>query len=298
MGPKIGKLTFNASGIRIRARKMIVGSIHARASAPRVNYDAIADDYDRSRPSYPDELVDDILTFAAAPPGARILEIGCGTGQATTSFAVRGFRMVCLEPGPALVAIARKRLKPFDQIEVICQTFEAWPAERRAFDMVLSATAFHWVSRRVRFAKAARVLRPGGVLAVFNSVACVESAPLPDDVKRIMKRPSVSANASQPWPFERQFRDSRAFGPSDKRVYLTRRTYDAQGLESLLSSFNRFRELPVHEQTAVMGLARAAVASQGGIVPLDFQVRLVMARLESIGSNWRRRFALWLHRAE
>jgi SAM-dependent methyltransferase len=272
---------------------MIFAPIRPRISQPGLSYNDIADVYDRARPSYPDTLIDDILNFAGAPPPARVLEIGCGTGQATTSFASRGLRMVCLEPSPAMVRIARERLRSFDRVEVICQTFEAWPAERHAFDLVFSATAFHWVSRRVRFVKAAHALRTGGTLAVFNAVASPQAASLPDAVKNLMNRNPALSNAVQQWPFERQFRENQAFGTVDKRVYLIKRTYDAQGLEDLLRSLNRFRDMPDHEQTNLLKIARAAVESQGGVMPLDFRIRLIMARRESIRTR-RHRLSHWL----
>ena len=94
------------------------------------SYDDVANLYDRSRPNYPDALVDDVLTFARAAPGGKVLEIGCGTGQATTSFAPRDLHLVCLEPGAELGRIARERLRSFEKVEVVCQTFEAWLVNR------------------------------------------------------------------------------------------------------------------------------------------------------------------------
>lgn len=66
----------------------------------------MAELYDRSRPSYPPALVDDVLEFAGAVPGSadRALEVGAGTGKATTLFAERGVSVVALEPGGALAA--------------------------------------------------------------------------------------------------------------------------------------------------------------------------------------------------
>jgi SAM-dependent methyltransferase len=259
---------------------MIVGSPSA--------YDEIAGIYHRARPSYPDELVEDVLEFANLPQSARALEIGCGTGQASLSFAARGLRLVCLEPGPTLAQGARERLRSFPHAQVLCTTFEQWPLEREAFDLIFSATAFHWVRREVRFHKTAQALRMGGTLAIFNAVARPQTSSLPDALKNVLKRDGTLRSDRRQWPFETQLRECADFGSAAKREYFTTRSYDAAGLEDLLRSLNRFRRLSIDEQSAVTAMARQAVEARGGLVSLDFRIRLIMARRESKKSWWRR----------
>ncbi|MEA3055967.1 MAG: hypothetical protein QOD30_1399, partial [Actinomycetota bacterium] len=67
----------------------------------RETFDTVAEQYERARPLYPDELV-------ASIPGQRILEIGCGTGQLTRALLARGFDVTCVESGPHMAAIARR----------------------------------------------------------------------------------------------------------------------------------------------------------------------------------------------
>ena len=67
--------------------------------------------YDEVRPGYPEELFDDVVSLSGIPAGGRILEIGCGTGQATVPFARRGYRILCVELGENLAAVARRNLE-------------------------------------------------------------------------------------------------------------------------------------------------------------------------------------------
>jgi 16S rRNA A1518/A1519 N6-dimethyltransferase RsmA/KsgA/DIM1 with predicted DNA glycosylase/AP lyase activity len=71
-------------------------------------FDEIAAEYDRNRPMYPDELVDQACRVAGIGDGDRVLEIGCGSGQLTRSLAARGLHVTALEPGQHLIALARK----------------------------------------------------------------------------------------------------------------------------------------------------------------------------------------------
>jgi SAM-dependent methyltransferase len=130
----------------------------------RATFDEDAERYHRCRPGYPAQLFDD-LAAAGVSPGARVLEIGCGTGQATAALAERGYQVLAVELGPAMAALARRQLSHFPAVEVVTGAFEEWPLPTEPFDMVFSATAFHWVDPAVRVAKAAAALRPGGLLA-------------------------------------------------------------------------------------------------------------------------------------
>src|SRR5579871_5892407 len=95
----------------------------------RFTFDTVADLYDRARAGYPDALFDDIETLAGLSAGDAILEVGCGTGKATEGFARRGLNVVALDPGPAMIAAARRRLGPFGGVRFAEATFEAWPVE-------------------------------------------------------------------------------------------------------------------------------------------------------------------------
>jgi SAM-dependent methyltransferase len=133
----------------------------------RVLFDAVAEDYDAVRPGYPEELVDDVVALSEIPEGGRILEVGCGTGQATLAFARRGYAMVCLDIGAELATMTAHKCRPFPQVEVQVAAFEDWRPGPRPFDLVISATAFHWIAREIAYPKAAQALGPNGSLAVF-----------------------------------------------------------------------------------------------------------------------------------
>lgn len=130
----------------------------------RTVFDDVAELYDRARPGYPAELFGDLLELAGLEAGSRVLEIGCGTGQATIPLVERGLGVTCVELGASLAAVARRRLA--GRAEVVNADFEHWDPDRAGFDAVVAFTAFHWIDPAVRFEKPARLLRDGGHLCV------------------------------------------------------------------------------------------------------------------------------------
>lgn len=135
-------------------------SHQARAMAESFGTDA--ERYDRARPPYPDALVDRIV---AAGPGPDVLDVGCGTGIASRQFQAAGRTVLGVEPDARMAEFARAR-----GLDVEVATFEDWDPAGRQFDAVIAAQAWHWVDPVAGAAKAAQVLRPGGVLAIFGHV--------------------------------------------------------------------------------------------------------------------------------
>lgn len=114
--------------------------------------------YDRARPSYPSQLVDD-LTLGCQ---LNVLDVGCGTGIAGRLFLERGCTVVGVEHDPRMAEVARE-----SGIEVDVSTFEAWIPPTTEFGLVISAQAWHWIDPTVGPLKAAEVLSLGGNLAII-----------------------------------------------------------------------------------------------------------------------------------
>jgi SAM-dependent methyltransferase len=133
------------------------------------SFNEVAALYDAARPLYPHAVMDDLATLTGSQPGDHVLEIGCGTGQITVPLAERGVRITALEPGADLAAIARTKLAAYRDALVIERRFEDYDLPPQPFDLVVSATAFHWVDPSIRVIKAARALKPGGYLAIIHT---------------------------------------------------------------------------------------------------------------------------------
>ncbi|WP_189313179.1 class I SAM-dependent methyltransferase [Streptomyces brasiliensis] len=136
----------------------------------RDTFDEAAELYERARPRYPRSLVEELAGVTGIGPDSRMLEIGPGTGQLTVPLAGFGCRVTAVELGPALAAVARRRLRNFPAADVVVADFERWELPPEPFDVVVSATAFHWLDPALRLVRTARALRPGGTLALVTTL--------------------------------------------------------------------------------------------------------------------------------
>ena len=110
--------------------------------------------------------MEDILALSSFPQKGKILEVGCGSGQATLPFARRGCTLVCLDIGPDLIKLAAQKCQDFPGVSFNCTSFEDWQPGEEKFDLLLSATAFHWIPPEIGYPKAASLLRNTGYLAL------------------------------------------------------------------------------------------------------------------------------------
>jgi SAM-dependent methyltransferase len=128
-----------------------------------LSFGPVAEAYDRARPSYPAEAA----AWLVGPKRSAVLELGAGTGKLTELLVAAGHDVVATDPLPEMLGQLRTRV-PGARAAVA--TAERIPVASRSADVVVSAQAFHWFDHDVALAEIARVLRPGGVLAlVWNA---------------------------------------------------------------------------------------------------------------------------------
>jgi len=170
------------------------------------HFDLAADEYDAVRPGYPATLLDRAFERGTLVAGSRALEVGCGTGKLTESLVARGLRVDAVDPGPNMIAMARRRVADAAGVTFHLGRFEDVDLGGQSFDGVFSATAFHWVDPSVGWAKAAACLAPGGLLALLSHVIRrdEESAPGHDEFVAVLREhaPDVAALSHRPPGFD------------------------------------------------------------------------------------------------
>jgi ubiquinone/menaquinone biosynthesis C-methylase UbiE len=179
-------------------------------------FDEIAAEYDRRRPAYPDELVDQACQVAGIGRGDHVLEVGCGSGQLTRALAARGLHVTALEPGTSLMALARQNLEGAGAVEFVHAQFEDALLPPGQFQAVFSASAFHWVDPEVSWRKAADVLVPGGTLALVQYFGLEEPRSRPDQEAAFAAMRKVAPDIAASWPAYRDL-DATLAGMKQRR---------------------------------------------------------------------------------
>jgi len=179
-------------------------------------FDEIAAEYDRRRPAYPDELVDQACRAAGIGSGDHVLEVGCGTGQLTRGLAARGLRVTAVEPGKSLIGLARQNLEGAGAVEFVNAQFEDALLPREQFQAVFSASAFHWIDPLVSWQKAADVLVPGGTLALVQYFGLAEPRSKRDQEAALAAVARVAPDIAAQWPAYRDL-DATLAGIEQRR---------------------------------------------------------------------------------
>lgn len=252
----------------------------------RRTFDDDADAYDRTRPVAPAAVFDDAVQLARLGSGARVLEIGPGTGQATRPLAERGLRVLALELGPHLAARARENLSGFPDVDVVTSSFEAWNPAGATFDAVFACNSFHWVDPEIRFVKSAALLAPHGYLVVLSTPWVV-----PDDGDRFwwdVQDDWAAAGGARIDPATKHPDRIGDLGPAVRgsglyeepviRRYRFDVRFTAEAYASNLSTQSGLKELPPEARAELLGRVQRRVLARGGEITAHLLAMLTVAR--------------------
>ncbi len=212
--------------------------------------------YDRVRPTYPDELLADLVAITGLDERSSVLEVGCGTGQATRSLAALGCSVTAVEPGTGMAALARQRLATSPNVEIETSSFEEWDDRGRRFDLVVAASAWHWVDPSIAWRRAHDVLHATGWMALLGNVV-VRRPGEPEVYAETADLHERFSPRNPDWdhpPLEDEVRvtdegwgppndPGGVFGPTITRWCPTVQWFDGEGFADLLRSTSPYRKL-------------------------------------------------------
>ncbi len=219
-------------------------------------FDEVPALYDRVRPAYPADLFADLVAITGIDERSAVLEVGCGTGQATRSLAALGSSVTAIDLGAGMAALARRRLAAFPNVEIETSSFEEWDDRGRRFDALVAASAWHWVDPTIGWRRARDVLRPGGWMALLGHVV-VRRPDEPEAYAETVDLHERWSPGNPDWghpPLEDEVRATDEgwgppndpgdlFGPTTVRWYPTVQWFDGQGFADLLRSASIYRRL-------------------------------------------------------
>ena len=130
-------------------------------------FDTVSSTYEKMRPGYVAELYQSIFDYIPIDENSNVLEIGSGGGQATAPLLMTDCQLTAVEYGEHFSELLKVKFREFPKFSVITGKFEDAELEDQSFDLVYSASAFHWIPEKIGYEKVYHILKSGGVFARF-----------------------------------------------------------------------------------------------------------------------------------
>jgi len=236
--------------------------------------------YDRTRPRYPQPMVDAILH---AIPGRELLDVRPGTGISAQPFLDAGCRVLGVEVDPRMAEFARRRGFAVEQAK-----WEEWDPAGRTFDAVIAGQAWHWIDPVVGPARAAQVLRPEGRLAVFWNVseppadlaeatAAVYRRVLPDSPFSRISTPGLAAYDSQLTRAADGIRETGAFAEPQRWEFGWERFYTRDEWLDQVPTAGGHSRFPKDKLDELLAGIGEAIDAAGGHFTVKYVTAVVTA---------------------
>ncbi|TGC62283.1 SAM-dependent methyltransferase [Salmonella enterica subsp. enterica serovar Wilhelmsburg] len=241
--------------------------------------------YDKWRPRYSSELFKDIIAYAALDDANNVLEIGIGTGQATLPILQTGCKVRAIDIGDDLVKFSKRKFSDFPSFEVEHIDFESFVASANNYDLIYSATAFHWVDQDTGFKKIYNLLKPGGTVALFWNHPFVsrKDDELHIEIQKIYRK--YRPSGTPPVEFTKDNLEKyknilHKYGFVDitSRLYHKTRKFKANDYISLLNTYSDHREMACDIKDAMEKEISLIIDRFGGVLSVYDTIDLYLAR--------------------
>ncbi|WP_029192869.1 class I SAM-dependent methyltransferase [Paenibacillus harenae] len=253
-------------------------------------FNEIASEYDKYRPSYPEQLFTDILAYTAIQKGDSILEIGCGTGQATKGFVDSGYdHVTCVELGQQLAELTREKFKDKPHVNIINSPFEAWQSQKSDFKLAISGTAFHFIHpQEAGYRKVFDLLGDEGSIAFFWTVHVPSFDDVSNRIRDSYKKHAPQLDDSKNPSMEQMIAERSnltvkdgLFKELEVKHYEWNTAFTNDEYISLLNTNSRHRLLPDDARLQLFGEIRDAIDQDGGSIIKPQAVALFLAKKNS-----------------
>ncbi|NBI06533.1 class I SAM-dependent methyltransferase [Senegalia massiliensis] len=241
--------------------------------------------YDRYRPTYVKELYDDIFATKEINQSCNVLEVGIGTGQATLPILETGCNLTAIELGDQLAKFSKDKFSNYEHFNIKNVAFQDFDCPSDSFDLIFSATAFHWIPEEIGYTKVFDMLKSGGVFARFANY------PYKDK-----KRPNIHIQFQK--IYEKYMPNSLGVDEySDENAKYISNIASKYGFEDLgYRLYHRTRDFTADEYTSLLGTysdhiaieeatrmkffdeIREVINNNGGIITIYDTIDLQLAR--------------------
>lgn len=248
-------------------------------------FDTVAQQYEKFRPEYVPELYEDIFKYRQIDRGSCAVEVGIGGGQATLPILETGCNVMAIEYGKNFSELCRCKFREFPNFSVVTSRFEDFPCENNTYDLIYSASAFHWIPEELGYQKVFNMLKSGGAFARFANHPYGDKGneKLHEAFQKIyaVYMPnSQGANEYSEQAAKERADIARKYGFIDicYKLYHRTRTFDAKEYTALLGTYSD--HVAIEEQTRKKFFSEIehAIEEFGGCITIYDTIDLQLAR--------------------
>lgn len=253
-------------------------------------FDTVASTYEKSRPGYPDELYKKLLDYIPLNEASSVIEVGIGGGQATLPILQTGCELTAVEYGAQLADLCREKFKSYPKFSVITGKFEDIGFEKNAYDLVFSASAFHWIPEEIGYTTVFSMLKSGGVFARFANHPYQDKAnpALSEDIQRIYAKYYYKFHHKKqetPKEYDEEQAAQKAllagkYGFTDIQyaMFFRTRTLSAEEYKTLLGTYSEHIAIEETIRAEFFSKIEESINDHGGKITIYDTIDLQLAR--------------------
>ena len=253
-------------------------------------FNTVASEYEKLRPGYVKELYDRLLSYAPLNGSSRVVEVGIGGGQATLPVLKTGCELTAVECGAQLADICREKFRDYPGFSVITGRFEDVELEAGAYDLVFSASAFHWIPEEVGYGKVYSLLKSGGAFARFANHPFRDKGnpALTEEIDRLYgKYYYAFYDRKQEYPVEYSEEKAReraliaakyGFCDIQYALFTRTRTFTPSGYSALLGTYSDHIAIEEGLRREFFAGIEQAIERHGGTITIYETIDLQLAR--------------------
>ncbi len=251
------------------------GRVHPSAESFR----SVADLYEQARPGYRREAVEYLVSRLGLREGRAVADVAAGTGKLTRELVSSGARVFAVEPLEEMRAVL---MRVVPGAEALAGTAEALPLADGSVDAVTVAQAFHWFEPEAAFREAARVLRPGGALALVWNLR-----DFADPLQMALEALMGEYRGAAPFEYEQPWRVALAaaafFGPEEKRSFRWDLPHTADELVDRIASVSFVAGLGPDEREELLGRVRTLAGGRPEPFPFPHRTDVYVLPVVPVG---------------
>ncbi len=255
---------------------------------PKERFSNRVEEYVRYRPGYPQAIVELLRQACGLAPESVVADVGCGTGLLARLFIENGNTVWGVEPNAAMRQAGERLLQGQARFRSVAGSAEETTLPAASADFIVAGQSFHWFDAQAARGEFARVLRPGGWVAVIWNERQTNASPFLRSYETLLRDFGTDyAEVAANYPRTRQMEEFFGPGAFQQRVFHNEQILDWEGLRGRLlsSSYSPPRGDSRHEPMLAELENIFLVHAENGRVRVAYDTRVYYGRLAAGGAE-------------